>query len=332
MASRACAISPDNCCFICGECIIKSKQRNIGYFLKKVYFDYFKLKLGDQDKPRAPHMVCRRCEEDLRLWFKGKKNSFRFGIPMMWLEQQNHTTDCYFCLVDVRGFNTKNKKNLFYLNLNSAIRTMPDTSEIQISDKSSSLDDIRSDSEDGDTLSHQEESSSDFSFDEGLQPFSQRDLNDLIRDLGLSKDGAELLGSRLKNKILLTVGISFFWYRHREKEFTQFFSKEVNIVFCNDVRGLMKCFDREYDPSEWRIFIYSSKISLKAVLLHTGNSFPSLPLAHSLHLEENYNDLSMILEKNYQEHRWIVCEDFKMLTMLLGQQAGYTKYPCFLCL
>ncbi|GBN54673.1 hypothetical protein AVEN_155205-1 [Araneus ventricosus] len=41
----------------------------------------------------------------------------------------------------------------------------------------------------------------------------------------------------------------------------------------------------------------------------------------------------MILEKiNYQEYRWMVCGDFKMLTMLLGQQAGYTKYPCFLCL
>ncbi|GBL90549.1 hypothetical protein AVEN_179463-1 [Araneus ventricosus] len=52
---------------------------------------------------------------------------------------------------------------------------------------------------------------------------------------------------------------------------------------------------------------------------------------HSVHLEENYNDLSMILEKiYYQESRWLVCGDFKMLIMLLGQQAGYTKYPCFL--
>ncbi|GBL84399.1 hypothetical protein AVEN_117166-1 [Araneus ventricosus] len=49
-----------------------------------------------------------------------------------------------------------------------------------------------------------------------------------------------------------------------------------------------------------------------------------------MHLEENYDDLSMMLEKiNYQEYRWMVCGDFKMLTML---QAGYTKYPCFLYL
>ncbi|GBL62458.1 hypothetical protein AVEN_31990-1, partial [Araneus ventricosus] len=132
----------------------------------------------------------------------------------------------------------------------------------------SSFDDIRSDSEDGYTLPHQDESSSDFSVDEGPQPFSQSELNDLARDLGLSKDGAELLGSRLKNKNLLTPGTSFSWSRHREKEFTQFFSKEGKLVFCNDVQGLKKCFDIEYDPSEWRLFVDSSEISLKAVLLH----------------------------------------------------------------
>ncbi|GBN23268.1 hypothetical protein AVEN_150591-1 [Araneus ventricosus] len=52
----------------------------------------------------------------------------------------------------------------------------------------------------------------------------------------------------------------------------------------------------------------------------------------SVHLEENYNAVSTILEKiNYQKHRWMVYGDFKMLTMFLGQQAGYKKYPCFLC-
>ncbi|GBN64302.1 hypothetical protein AVEN_111376-1, partial [Araneus ventricosus] len=150
----------------------------------------------------------------------------------------------------------------------------------------SSLDDIRSDSEDGDTLTHHDKSGSDFSVDEAPQPFSQSELTDPVRGLGLSKDGPELLGSRLKNKNLLTSGTAFSWYRHREKEFIQFFSKEENLVS-----------------------------------------------RHSVHLEENYNDLYMILEKiNYEEHRWMVCGDFKMLTMLLGQQAGYTKYPCFLCL
>ncbi|GBO30718.1 hypothetical protein AVEN_205006-1, partial [Araneus ventricosus] len=112
------------------------------------------------------------------------------------------------------------------------------------------LDGIRSDSEDGDTLSHQDESSSDVSVDEGPKQFSQSELNDLVRDLCLSKDGVELLWSRLKDKNLLTPGISLSWYRHREKEFTQFFYKEGNLIFYNAVQGLMKCFDVEYDQPE----------------------------------------------------------------------------------
>ncbi|GBN41486.1 hypothetical protein AVEN_140491-1 [Araneus ventricosus] len=94
----------------------------------------------------------------------------------------------------------KNKKNVFYPNLSSAIRPVPHTSEISVPHAPSSLDEIRSDSEDGDALTHQDESCSDFSVDEGPQPFYESELNDLVRDLGLSKDGAELLGSRLKNK------------------------------------------------------------------------------------------------------------------------------------
>ena len=157
------------------------------------------------------------------------------------------------------------------------------------------LDDILSDAEDSETFAPQNESTSDFSVDEGPQLFSQIQLNDLVRDLGLSKDAAELLGSRLKNKNLLSSGTSFSWYRHREREFTQYFTKEGNLVYCNDVRGLMKCFEIEYDSSEWRLFIDSSKTSLKAVLLHNGNVFASLPMGHSVHMKEHYNDLATII-------------------------------------
>nr|CAH7720491.1 unnamed protein product [Callosobruchus chinensis] len=155
--------------------------RNISDFVRKVYFAYFKLKLGDQDKPWAPHKVCRRCEEDLRLWFKGKKNAFRFGIPMIWREQKNHTTDCYFCSVDVKGFNSKNKRNISYPNLDSAIRPVPHSSEISIPQPPSSLDEYPNELEDEATLSPPDESSSDLSFDEDGRPqlFSQGELNDL---------------------------------------------------------------------------------------------------------------------------------------------------------
>jgi hypothetical protein len=41
------------------------------------------------------------------------------------------------------------------------------------------------------------------------KPSFLSELNDLVRDLGLPKDSAEVLGSRLKSKNLLSPGASF---------------------------------------------------------------------------------------------------------------------------
>ena len=105
MAQRKCINSPDSFCYICDEYTILKQKLNISDFVKKVYFAYFGLRLGDQDIAWAPHKVCKRCVEDLRNWFKGKKRTFRYGIPMIWREQNNHSDDCYFCSCDVKGYN-----------------------------------------------------------------------------------------------------------------------------------------------------------------------------------------------------------------------------------
>ena len=34
----------------------------------------------------------------------------------------------------------------------------------------------------------------------------------------------------------------------------------------------------------------------------------------------------------YQKHQWKICEDLKVISLLLGLQTGYTKHMCFLCL
>ncbi|GBN88652.1 hypothetical protein AVEN_204563-1 [Araneus ventricosus] len=125
MAPRGYVISPNNFCFICGECTVESQQRNISDFVKKVYFAYFKLKLGDQDKQWAPHKKY-QFRTHLRVWMVSG------GILRMATHYRTGTN------------------------------------------------------------------SSDFYVDDGPQPFSQSDLNDLVRDLGFSKDGAELLGSKPK--------------------------------------------------------------------------------------------------------------------------------------
>ncbi|GBP37624.1 hypothetical protein EVAR_34661_1 [Eumeta japonica] len=113
---------------------------------------------------------------------------------MIWCEQKNHTIDCYFCSVDLKGFNTKSKKKIAYPNLDSGIRLASHSSEIPVPHPPPNLDYILSDAEDTKTFAPQNESSSDFSVDEGSQLFSQIEHNDLVRDLGFSKDAAELLG------------------------------------------------------------------------------------------------------------------------------------------
>lgn len=133
---------------------------------------------------------------------------------------------------------------------------------------------------------------------------------------------------------MLSPGVKITVYRKREIELLPFFSSEENFIFCNNVADLIKKMGLlEYRANEWRLFIDSCKRSLKCVLLHIGNKHGSIPIAHSTSLKEGYGNISLVLEKiKYAEHQWLICVDLKMVNFLLGQQSGYTKYPCFLCL
>jgi hypothetical protein len=94
----------------------------------------------------------------------------------------------------------------------------------------------------------------------------------------------------------------------------------------------MQKFGVEYKVNEWQLFIDCTKRSLKAVLLHNGNNYDSLPIGHSVHVKESYENLELALTKTgYAAHDWMICGDLRFLCMLLGQQTGYTKYPIFIC-
>ncbi len=87
-----------------------------------------------------------------------------------------------------------------------------------------------------------------------------------------------------------------------------------------------------FNINEWRLFIDGSKYSLNAVLVHVGNKLPSLPIAYYANLSECYDSIKVLLDCiNYQEFSWRLCENLKVVALLLGLQLGNTKYPCFLC-
>jgi len=64
------------------------------------------------------------------------------------------------------------------------------------------------------------------------------------------------------------------FYHGRHEEVKDFFFQEDGVVFCNDVCPVMEVLGYEFYPDQWRLYIYSSKMSLKVVLLHNEIKFP----------------------------------------------------------
>ena len=105
---------------------------------------------------------------------------------------------------------------------------------------------------------------------------------------------------------------------------------ERGLVACTDIDGLMQTLNINHNPLDWRLFIDSSQLSLKAVLLHNGNTLPSIPVGHSVHNKESYENTKILMEAiNYDKFKWQICGDLKVIA-LLGLQQGFTKYCCFI--
>jgi len=101
---------------------------------------------------------------------------------------------------------------------------------------------------------------------------------------------------------------------------------------CKDVDGLFKALNMSHRSDEWRLFIDSSKVSLKAVLLHNGNVLPSIPVAHAFAIKESDDSKKQLLQCiKYDIYKWNICADLKVIALLLGLQLRYTKFSCFLC-
>jgi len=71
---------------------------------------------------------------------------------------------------------------------------------------------------------------------------------------------------------------------------------ERGFVACTDIDGLMQTLNINHSPLDWRLFIDSSNLNLKAVLLHSGNTLPSIPVGHSMHNKESYENMKILME------------------------------------
>ena len=92
--------------------------------------------------------------------------------------------------------------------------------------------------------------------------------------------------------------------RKRRKDLVQFFKMEKGLVPCTDIDGLMQTLNINHNPLEWWLFIDSSNLSLKAVLLQNGNTLPSIPVGYSVH-KESYENMKILMEAiNYDKFKW----------------------------
>ena len=129
---RRCVNDPDVFCYMYGEYTLEHNRKAISDFVKQAYLAYFKVKLGDQNKSLAPHIVCKTCIEHLQQWTNHKRKGLKFVFPMVWREPKDHHSDCYFCGIKTKGINRKNRNSVSYPSLDSAIRPVSHSEELPV--------------------------------------------------------------------------------------------------------------------------------------------------------------------------------------------------------
>ena len=72
------------------------------------------------------------------------------------------------------------------------------------------------------------------------QLLNQTDLNDLVRNLGSTKEKSELLSSRLKHWNMLQKGVNCTYFRIKHASLQDFFVVQNNVCYCGNVNGYFR--------------------------------------------------------------------------------------------
>ena len=184
-------------------------------------------------------------------------------------------------MANLIGYNKKNRNNIRYPWIPSATRPIPHSDEnpfpvfkalldIPISAETLAPEPAPEELTESDSNPESLDNDNDINYHEcSIEPnrFNQDDLSDLVRDLNLPKESAELLASRLKGRNFLQAKTNVTFYRNREGNFLPYLKKYEEIDVCNDVELLlMELCIVHSEANSWRLFIDSSKRSLKCVL------------------------------------------------------------------
>ena len=173
----------------------------------------------------------------------------QFGVPVVRREPKNHHDVCYFCMVDMSGWTQRKKKDCYHPDIESARRPIPHCTEIPVP-VFTLFPDLTADEmlleamDDTDSSNSSISSSSSMvaaisSLNAKPKPFSQGQLNDLVRNLGLSKKSFDILASRLGEHDMLNSRTKITLHRDRDDLLIRFFTMEDDFVYCNNIQGLL---------------------------------------------------------------------------------------------
>jgi hypothetical protein len=74
-----------------------------------------------------------------------------------------------------------------------------------------------------------------------------------------------------------------------KKTFTVYFLRKENLRIVINADSFTEAQGQQQGPNEWRLFIDSSKLCLKAVLIHNGNKYHSNQTEQAVHMKKSYN-------------------------------------------
>lgn len=351
--SFKCVNSPNKFCLMCGLFSSPSDARPVTDIQLRMYRECFGFSV-DLSLPWIPAIVCGMCRLKLYRWSK-EKASMEFVQPMIWREPIDHSKDCYFCNANIIGATMKKRNAIKYPDVSAVTKPILRSSLHETPGPSGERMEMSSPS--SAALSGSSSSGYKPSDDDQPKPFSQLELDDLVRDLGLSKNQSELLASRLQEKnllqkgnaVLLLIAISNIFVliklnytilgtkvttvRERSKKYAECFRQIGKFCFCEEIPLLFERMKQPFSPKDWRLFIDGAKNSVKFVLLHNGNELPSIPVAYGVGIGEEYETIQTILTFiKYSLHKFQIVADFKVIAVLMGLQSGYTAHSCYLCL
>ncbi|XP_076312154.1 uncharacterized protein LOC143225883 [Tachypleus tridentatus] len=132
MESRSCKHFTDAFCYYVASLSRRAKKYSVtaSSTMCEAYKAYFCMPARNQDKPLIPHFTCKHCKKNTR---RGEKRAIKFTIPRIWHEPTDHSSNCYFCMVDPSKCQAgKNASAITYLDLPSSIAPVLHCPELSV--------------------------------------------------------------------------------------------------------------------------------------------------------------------------------------------------------